>query len=342
MQKRSASIRDVARRAGVSIASVSRALNHPEQVSVELRERIDAAAQALGYVPDGSARAMSSRTTRTIGALVPTLDNAMYARGIDALQKRLAAEGYLLLIATTGYDPAVEWKQAHNMLGRGVDGLVLRGDVHTAELRRMLDMHAVPFINVGVYHPHRPYASVGVDNEAAAHQACRYLLQQGHREIGMVAALSGQNDRSAARIEGVRRALREGGLALPEDWLVEVPYRLDDAREAARQLLGRQRRPSAIVCGNDVLAHGVILEAEHGMGIPVPRALSVIGFDDLELSRHLRPALTTMRLPIDEIWNRAGDYLLNSLNGRPASLHHEVDATLVVRESVAPFTPLQT
>jgi LacI family transcriptional regulator len=335
MSTKSIGIREVARRARASTASVSRAINNPESVRPELRARIDAAIVELGYIPDAAARALSSRRTRTIGAIVPTVDNAMFARGIEALQRYLSLQGYLLLLATSGYDPEAECTQAQNMVSRGVDGLILRGDTHTEGLRRLLATQRIPFVNVGVYHPDKPYPSVGPNNELAAYRACSYLLDLGHRRIAMVAALTTNNDRASARVVGVRRALAERGLTLPPHWLLEVPYHLDDARQAARTLVALPERPTAVVCGNDVLAYGVLFEAERS-GLHVPKDLSVIGFDDLEWSRHLRPSLTTMHLPTDEVWARAGEYLVRTLNGVPTALHHEVDASLVVRESTAP------
>lgn len=335
MKPKAIGIRDVARHAGVSTATVSRALNSPAAVRPELRARVDAAARSLGYIPDAAARALSSRRTRTIGAVIPTVDNAMFARGIDALQRYLALQDYLLLLATSGYDPEVEHRQAQNMIARGVDGLILRGDVHTDGLRNLMQTQRIPFVNVGVYDPDKPYASVGANNELAAWRACRHLLGLGHRRIGMVAALSRYNDRASARVAGVRRAMAEAGLALEPRWTLEVPYRLDDARQAARTLLTPAERPSALVCGNDVIAYGVLLEAER-RGLQVPGDLSVMGFDDLEWSRHLRPSLTTIHLPTDEVWTRAGEYLVNTLAHQPAARHYEVEATLVVRESTGP------
>jgi len=336
MKPKSVGIRDVAKHVGVSTASISRTLNNPESVSPELRMRIDAAIAELGYIPDAAARALSSRRTRTIGAIIPTVDNAMFARGIEALQSYLSLQGYLLLLSTSGYDPETEARQAQNMVSRGIDGLILRGDMHTDALRRLLASQRIPFVNVGVYHPDKPYASVGGNNEAAAYRACRYLIELGHTRIGMVAAISSNNDRATARVSGVRRALAESGLSLKPEWYIEVPYHLDDARQGARSLLSSPREgwPTAVVCGNDVIAYGVLLEAER-RGLKVPDDLSVMGFDDLEWSRHLRPSLTTMHVPTDEVWTRAGEYLVRSLSGRAAALHHEVDVSLVVRESTS-------
>jgi LacI family transcriptional regulator len=328
-------IRAVAARAGVSTASVSRALNSPDSVSTELRRRIDEAVQSVGYIPHASARALSSRRTRTLGAIIPTIDNTMFARGIASLQKYLSSVGYMLLLTTSGYDLDAELEQARNLISRGVDGLVLRGDCHHDTLRKLLADNAVPFVNVGVYRPDRPYPCVGTDNEAAAHRAAMHVVELGHRKIGVVSALQRNNDRASARVQGFRRALSENGIGLPPQWHLEVPYTLDDAREAARYLLNLNDRPTAVVCGNDVIAYGVLLEAERS-GFSVPRDLSVVGFDDLDWSRHLRPSLTTIQVPTGDTWQRAGEYLVRHLAGEQTIMHHEVDYSLIVRESTAP------
>ena len=331
-------IRAVARRAGVSIASVSRALNSPHTVSEELRARITEAVRSVGYIPHAPARALSTRRTRTLGAIVPTIDNTMFARGISALQEYLSSVGYMLFLTTNGYDLDIELEQARNLISRGVDGLVLRGDCHHDGLRAMLADHHIPFINVGVYRPDRPYPSIGTDNEAAAHRAATHVIELGHRRIGIVSALQRNNDRAGARVAGFRRAITDAGLELRPDWYGEVPYTLDDAREAARQLLSRDERPTAVVCGNDVIAYGVLLEAERS-GFAVPQDLSVVGFDDLDWSRHLRPSLTTIQVPTAFTWQRAGEYLVRHLAGEQVIKHYEVDFSLVVRESTAAPRP---
>ncbi|ANH08117.1 MULTISPECIES: LacI family DNA-binding transcriptional regulator [Shinella] len=334
-EKEKTGIRAVAKLSGVSTATVSRALNNPQSVSEDLRARIQRVIDETGYVPHGMARALSSNRTRTIGAIIPTIDNAMFARGIESLQKFLSSRGYMLILSTNGYDIDVELEQARNLISRGVDGLILRGDCHHQALRDLLAARDVPFINVGIYNPSQPHPSIGVDNEAAAHRAMMHLIEIGHRRIGVVSALQRNNDRASARIRGFRRALAEHGLDLPEAWHVEVRYTLDDAREAARQILMAPSVPTAIACGNDVLAYGVMLEAER-RGLKIPADLSVVGFDDLEWSRHLRPALTTLHVPTDLTWKGAGEYILARLDGHKVPTHYEVDYALVVRESTAP------
>ena len=332
-------IRAVAARAGVSTASVSRAINNPEAVSPSLRARISQAIEAVGYIPHAPARILSSRRSRTLGAIVPTIDNTMFARGIASLQKYLSSVGYMLFLTTSGYDLEAELEQARNLISRGVDGLVLRGDCHHDALRKMLADNAVPFINVGIYRPDRPYPCVGTDNEAAAYRAAAHVVELGHVRIGVVSALQRNNDRASARVAGFRRALAEGGIELPEKWHVEVPYTLDDAREAARYLLSLNDRPTAVVCGNDVIAYGVLLEAERS-GFSVPRDLSVVGFDDTPTATTVWPELTTIRQPIAAMGESSIDLLLRSIRRKDSDtrvvVDHVVAHQLIKRDSVAP------
>lgn len=328
-------IRDVARHAGVSTATVSRALNKPESVSIDLRNRIGRVIEEIGYIPDAAARAMSSRRTRTIGAIVPTVDNAMFAQGIQALQDYLAHHNYLLLLATNQYDLDIELQQARNLIERGVDALILRGDERHPDLRRLLQAKAIPFVNVGVFEPAKPIPSIGTDNAEAGRVLARYVAGLGHRHIAIVAAHQRNNDRAQARLRGVLEGLLERGVTVPPEWLLHVNYTLDEAGNAARALLSLETRPRAIICGNDVIAYGVMMAAIR-QGVAVPQQLSIAGFDDLEWSRHLQPSLTTIHMPTNEIWTRAGTYLVELLSGQKPLLHQRMDFSLIVRESTAP------
>lgn len=332
--ERAVGIRDVARRAGVSTATVSRALNKPDSVSEVLRDRIEKVIEVIGYIPDASARALSSRRTRTIGAIVPTVDNAMFAQGLQALQSYLADQDYLLLLATNEYDQDVELKQARNLVERGVDALVLRGDERHKLLRKLLLSQKIPFVNLGVYEPEKPYPSVGVDNAEAGRTIARYVTGLGHRKVALVSAIQRNNDRAQARQRGILDILDGIGCSPPPKWRLHANYTLDEARDAARALLLSDDRPTAVLCGNDVIAYGVMLEAIR-LGVPVPEQLSVAGFDDLDWSRHLQPSLTTIHMPTNDIWTRAGRYLVETLNGMTPIKHQKVDFSLVVRESTA-------
>jgi LacI family transcriptional regulator len=328
-------IRDVARRARVSTASVSRALNRPQSVSTAVRLRVERAVEELGYVPHAAARTLTTRRSQTIGAIIPTVDNAIFAKGIQALNAHLEGLGYHVLLATSEYDPEIEERQARNLVMRGVDGLIFMGDSHTRRLRAFLAERAMPYVNTGIYRREGDEACVGFDNRAVAARAARHLIELGHRRIAMIAGIRRNNDRATDRVTGVSEALRAAGLSLPAEWILECRYDFSEAGQALRRLLAASPRPSALVCGNDVLAIGALFEAQ-AAGVRVPADLSVVGFDDLELARHIRPGLTTMRVPTDEMWRRAADYLLDVIAGRPGVAKFEIEVSLVVRESTGP------
>lgn len=326
-------IEDVAAAAGVSTATVSRVLNR-QPVREALRQRVQAAVAELGYVPNAGARALMLQRTGTVGAIFPTVDNAIFATAIDALQQRLAEDGLQLLIATHGYSTQNETQQAVNLVARGADALALCGVSQRPELLSLLRQRGTPCVHVMSLADDA--VCVGFDNAAAIAQAVRYLLDLGHRRIAMLAGITHDNDRAAARVAGVRGALQAAGLSLPPERLIERPYTLDAGREGLRELLNKAAEaPTALLCGNDVFAFGALLEARR-LGLAVPGALSIVGFDDLELAHHLEPALTTVRVPNQAMWRCAGDRLVALLRGEAVPRQTEVEVSLVVRGSTGP------
>lgn len=334
MVRTSPTVEDVARAAGVSTATVSRALNRPSDVRPALRERVMAAVERLGYVAHAGARALTLNRSHTVGAVVPTIDNAIFANGLQSFQRRMAQGGYLVLLAFSDYDPAQELAQAQALLARGVDALALTGMSQVPELMALLAQRGLPHVHTGAFPGPAGTACVGFRNREAVARVVRYLVDLGHRRIGMLAGITAHNDRATDRVAGVREALDAAGLKLPATLLREAPYNLGAAREAARRLLAES--PTALVCGNDVLAWGVLLECQ-AQGIDVPQQLSVVGFDDLELSRQWRPGLTTVHVPTERMWELAADYLLDRLEGRDVDVpQQEIAVELVVRGSTAP------
>lgn len=329
---------DVARAAGVSTATVSRVLNGRASVDPALRDRVDRSVRRLGYVPHAGARALKTQRTGTVGAVFPTIDNAIFAQAIDALQRRLAESGRQLLIATCGYDPDGEERAAVNLVTRGADALALCGTRQNATLRRFLRQRDLPVVHVMSVPAPEGMVAVGFDNARAVAQAVRYLLDLGHRRIAMLAGVTASNDRASARVEGVRRTLAGAGLDLPPQCLVERPYALAEAREGFRALMAARPAPTAVICGNDVLACGALLEADR-MGLAVPGDVSVVGFDDLEISRHLRPSLTTLHVPTQAMWVAAAERLIDAIEQRPVPAVTEVEVRLVVRDSTGRAPP---
>lgn len=328
-------IEDVAAAAGVSTATVSRVLNKPASVREALRGRVIEAVTRLGYVPHAGARALKLQRSGTVGAIFPTIDNAIFAQAIDALQQRLADAQLQLLIATSGYDVDTEARQAMNLVTRGADALALCGIGQSPQLLQFLRQRELPTVHAMTYPTPPGMVCVGFDNARAIGQAVRYLLDLGHRRIAMLAGIVRNNDRAAARVAGVRQALENAGVGLAPQHLVERRYGLAEAREGFRALMSAVPAPTAIVCGNDVLAFGALLEAAR-MGIDVPGALSIVGFDDLEMARHIRPALTTLHVPTQQMWRAVADRLVAALGQLPVPAATEVEVELVVRESTGP------
>ncbi len=328
-------IEDVASAAGVSTATVSRVLNRPQSVREALRAQVLEAVARLGYVPHAGARALKLQRSGTVGAIFPTIDNAIFAQAIDALQQRLADAGLQLLIATCGYDVATESLQATNLVTRGADALALCGVGQSRSLLQFLKQRELPTVHAMVYPPPAGLVCVGFDNARAIAQAVRYLLDLGHRRIAMLAGITRENDRAAARVAGVRQALGQAGLALAPQHLLERKYALADAREGFRALMCTSPAPTAVLCGNDVLAFGALLEAQ-AMGMEVPRQVSIVGFDDLEMARHIQPALTTMHVPTKQMWHTVADRIIAALEKKPFQVATEVEVELVVRGSTGP------
>jgi LacI family transcriptional regulator len=328
-------IDDVASAARVSTATVSRVLNKPDAVREALRLRVNEAVVRLGYVPHAGARALMLHRSGTVGAVFPTVDNAIFAKAIEALQRRLTDAGLQLLIATSGYDVDTEARQAMNLVTRGADALALCGVGQSPQLLKFLRQRALPTVHVMTYPAPPEAVCVGFDNAKAIGQAVRYLLDLGHRRVAMLAGITRANDRARARVAGVRKALKEAGIDLPPARLVERPYGLAEARDGFRALMAATPAPTAMLCGNDVLAFGALLEAQK-MKIAVPKALSVIGFDDLEMARHIHPALTTVHVPTEKMWGAAADPLIEALDRRPVATPTEVEVELVVRDSTGP------
>lgn len=300
---------DVAREAGVSTATVSRCLNTPDRVIDTTRERVLSAIERLGYTPNFAARVMAVKRTHTIGAIIPTMENAIFARGLQALQEELAEAGVTLLVATSNYDSEREERQIRILLGRGVDGLVLIGEARGAAAYELIQRRGVPFVLVWTWRPDSPWPCVGFDNRAAARALAERVLDLGHRRIAMIAGITHDNDRAASRVEGVREALAARGVALDPRWLVEAEYQIDAGAVAARRLLSLDDRPTAIICGNDVLAAGAMLAARR-MGLKVPGDVSITGFDNIDLARLLDPPLTTVHVPHRRMGHTAAKMLL--------------------------------
>ncbi len=329
--------RDVAERAGVSTATVSRVMNGTLGVRAEKREAVLRAVSDLGFVANGAARALSMRRFKTVGAVIPNIENEVFVRALSAFQKRLHESGYTMLLTNASYDLDVELREAVALLERGVDGLMLVGDIHHPELYARLQRQIVPTVQILTLSEH--YDCIGFDNVGAAQRATSYLLDLGHRRIGIVTGSRKDNDRSGARVEGVRRSLAARALSVHPAHDITTSYGIAAGRDALRQMMASPiPAPTALICGTDQLAFGVMVETQK-QGLRVPDDLSVIGFNDADYAAFLSPPLTTVRIRAADIGHAAGDHLIAVMAGAARVRVTEIDAELIVRGSTAPPRP---
>ncbi len=325
-------LRDVARAAGVSLSTASRALADTELVRLGTRERVREAANMLGYVPHGAARALATRRSRTIGAVFPPVDNPIFAAATQALAHELAAAGYTLLLATHEFDPAAELRVTRTLLERGVDGLVLVGMDHEPELYRLIAQAAVPYELTWSIDPAGYHHCVGLAHRLASLRVTQHLLDLGHREFAVIAGRTVHNDRARERLAGVRDALAAHGIELGEARVVETEFSLARGRRAFLELADRGQRFTALVCSNDVLALGAMTECLR-RGVRIPGELSVAGFDDIDMAGEFTPALTTVHVPASEIGRLAAERMLARLAGRQVPRIEELRAEVLIRGS---------
>lgn len=321
---------DVARLAGVSLVTVSRAINEPDKVAPETRARILAAIERIGYVPNLLAGSLASNRTRIVAALVPTLSNSIFSETVQGMSDVLAGAGYELLIGHTNYDETREDALVRTFLGRRVDGLILTGIGHSKATRQQLLRVDVPVVETWDLTPSPIDCVVGFSNRQAGRAMTEYLLGRGYVGIGFA---GGGDERSVSRREGWREALAAAGH--PEaPWLeLPPPATVADGRQAVDALLARDPGLRAIFFSNDALALGALLQCQR-LGRPVPGRLAIAGFTDTELAAEFHPSLTTVHVRGREIGERAARTVLARIEGRePVESVVDVGYAIVARDS---------
>jgi LacI family transcriptional regulator len=327
--------KDVARLAGVSTATVSRAINTPEQVDAETRRLVHEAVSKLHYVPHGAARALRSHRSQMVGAVVPSFDYALYARTTSALQAVLDPKGYSLVLAEHHYDLKAELRITEQLIGHGVDAFVFVGLHHDPALFALLEGYGRPYVLTWGVDPMRRHPSIGFDNRAATFEMTRHLIALGHRRFGLLSATPAGNDRATERGAGMRAALAQAGLALDERCARYGPIDLGAATAMMRELLALEERPTAVVSTNDVFAVGGMLACRE-QGVRIPDQISITGVDNTDLGATQTPPLTSIRTPIVEIGRAAAEQLIARLEGRPHEAFQELPFELMKRGSTAP------
>lgn len=323
---------DVARAAGVSPITVSRALRGERTVDAELAQRAQEAARRLGYVPDPAARALASQRSSHVAVLIPLLSNALFVDLLEAVQRTLRPAGYQTLIGITHYDPSEEEQLLREHLAHRPAGVLVTGfDRHEAT-RNLLAASGVPCVHLMESSPQPGVFSVGFSQREAGAAITRHLIERGRRRIAFAAAQL--DPRTLQRLEGWREALQAEGLYDAKlEWLNPAPSSMALGARLFEQIASQRPAVDAIFFCNDDLAQGALLAAQR-LRISVPKRIAVAGFNDLTGSDQMVPALTTVRTPRAAIGRSAAQMLLALMRG--VSIPEpciDLGWELVVRES---------
>ena len=329
------SAKDVARLAGVSTATVSRVLNTPGQVDALTQQRVREAIEKLRYVPHGAARALRSRRSLMVGAVVPSFDYALYARTTSAMQSVLDPAGYAMVVAEHHYDLRAEVRVTGQLISHGVDAFVFVGAYHDPALFALLESHGKPYVLTWGVDPMLRHPSIGFDNRAATFAMTQHLISLGHRRFGLLSAPVAGNDRATERGAGMRAALAQAGLALDEKLAQYGPIDLQAAKAMMQKILAAPVRPTAVIATNDVFAVGGMMACRES-GVRIPEDVSIAGVDNTDLGATQTPPLTSIRTPIVEIGRAAADQVIARLEGRPYVAFQTLPFELVPRGSTAP------
>ena len=305
---RSVTLHDVAREAGVSLITASRALGNPDKVSAATIEKVRAAVEATGYVPNMLAGGLKSQRSMTVAALVPVISVPQFLPTVQALTEELDAAGYQLILGQTGYDRAREAALLQTMVGRRVDGIVVAGlldaDASVERLRRL----GIPVVETWDLTQRPVDMLVGFSHMKVGSTVAGYFLAKGWRRLGIATA---DDERARQRMEGFLSAAG-GGVATA---ISKAPGTVRAGRQALAELLSRDPELRAVHCSSDVMAQGVLTEAR-ARGLRVPQDLAVCGFGDADFAAWLEPALSTVHIAGADIGRKAAQMILQRCQGQ--------------------------
>ena len=330
MTRPTGTIRDVARETGLSIATVSRAMTGSAKVSPDARKRVLEASKRLHYFPNPAAKALSTNRTRTVAAIIPTIEHSVFAKFVAAIESTLGASGYSLVLAISNADPAEEYDAARKLLGMGAEAFILSGADHSAALLDFLSLRRVPHVFTSVWDENGRHPTIGYDNRALARQALQYLGSMGHDRVAVVHGPRAESDRTAARLEGALSARSDVRHLVP----FETGLSVAGGKAVVTDILAHSARFTAVLCFSDVLALGVYFGlAEAGKSIPGD--VSVMGFDNLDWAKDAVPALTTLDLPASGMGQAVAAQIVECLENETPLERLLLPARIISRASVA-------
>lgn len=323
-------LHEVARIAGVAPITASRALNHPEQVSEEVRDKVASAVQRTGYVPNRLAGSLASSKSRLVAAVVPTIAGPVFLETVQSLTQSLSEAGYQLMLGQTGYADSREDALLEAIIGRRPDGIVLTGIVHSAAGRKRLIAAGIPVVETWDLTNSPIDMLVGFSHEEVGRAVVDFLRKKGRRRLAIV---SGDDERAQRRNQAFVAAAKAARLPAVKVITVPAPTTLKSGRESLARLLAEPAQLDAVFCSSDLLALGVLTEA-HSRGIHLPQQLAVMGFGDLDFAADTFPALTTVRIDGTRIGQQAARFIVDRAEGRAVAQRVvDIGFSIVERES---------
>lgn len=327
-----ATMKDVAKVAGVSTATVSRTLMNPDKVSARTRQKVENAVLEVGYYPHNLAKNLRRNESRAILVIVPNISDPFFTEVIRGIEETAAEHGYLVLIGDCKHQQQQEHAFINLLITKRIDGMVLLGSNIPFDVSKEEQKNLPPMVMANEFAPELELPTVHIDNLTAAFNATHHLQKLGHKRI---ACITGPDNMPLChyRLQGYIQALRRTGGEILEEYIVRGDFTHESGAELAEILLTLPEPPSAIFCHSDVMALGAIWQARK-MGLKLPEELSVIGFDNLNLAQYSEPALTTVKQPRYEIGRHSMLLLLEQLQGRWVSKGSRLlDAELIIRSS---------
>lgn len=332
-----ATINDVAKKAGVSITTVSHVINDTRFVSNELREKVNQAIIDVGYYPNQLARGLRSGVTATIGLMIPDNSNPFFAEISKIIETVGFENGYSVILCNSSGDLKKEAAYIETLMSHQIDGIILISVNSTLENLNRIKERNIPFVVVDRDFPQYDGDTVLVNNELGGYLATKYLIDLGHKKIACIEGSSNVNP-SSDRFKGYLRALEESNIPFNKQYLVRGDFEYQSGEGAFEELCSLKDRPTAIFACNDMMAIGALRKAK-SLKVHIPEDISLIGFDNISFASAVSPALTTVGQPIQELSRQAISILINKIQNRddvqPAK-KILLDPELVIRESCLP------
>jgi LacI family transcriptional regulator len=328
-----ATIYEVSKLAGVSLATVSRVINKNSRVSDKTRQKVEQAMKELGYRPNSIAQSLASNSTNSVGILVSELHGSFFGEMMAGIEAELRAAGKHVIITTGHSEEEKEKDGIEFLISRNCDAIILHVEAVTDDYLINLSKGKIPVYLMSRLVDGLKQSCISLDNELGGYLATQAVIEQGHKDIAYIAGPKLKAD-STDRFAGHMRALSEYNIAVNEELYFEGDFRETGGNDGLKQFLDNKQIFTALVCGNDEMASGAITYARE-QGLSLPKDLSIIGFDNINFARHTYPKLTTIENPVNLMGHMAAKLVLKNVYGRKAiPITHSFKPTLVTRDSL--------